>query len=237
MLEYLRIAVASATLLYTSYLDLKTREVDDKVWLVAGAFGLLVNLPDLIWKPADIIPYLLSIGATAGVAFSLYFVGLYGGADAKALTCLSAIHPFSRYGVQLHGIVGLTTFTNGMLLSALLPISLALYNSYRLVRGEEIFEGFESEPGYRKFFALFIGTRVMRSSGKRFWSPVEKRAGGVKRFTFNITIDDMDEAFEDDMWITPGIPLLVFFTAGYLLSLVFGDFMGQIFHFFTRLPG
>jgi preflagellin peptidase FlaK len=230
MIEYLRIAITSATLLYSSYLDLRTREVDDKVWILPSIVGAALNLYAYITSdPSALIMYGVGVGATAGVAFALYLAGLYGGADAKALTCIAAVHPTTGFGVQLHGITGLTTFTNGMILSASLPISLAIYNLSRIARGERIFRGFESEPWYRRVSACFIGTRVYNSAGRKFWSPVEKRVDGLRKFVFNISIDDMAEAEYDDMWITPGIPLLIFFTGGYFLALAIGDLMAVFF--------
>jgi len=230
MIEYLRIAITSATLLYSSYLDLKTREVDDKVWLLPSAFGATLNLYTYITTdPAALIFYGVGLAATASVAFTLYLLGLYGGADAKALTCIAAVHPTLPYGLQLHGFTGLTTFTNGMLLSASLPISLAVYNLSRIMRGERIFKGFESESLFRRAMACFVGTRIYNSAGRKFWSPVEKRVDGLRKFVFNLSINDMAEAGENDMWITPGIPLLIFFTAGYFISLTVGDLMAVIF--------
>lgn len=238
MIEYIRIAVASATLLYSSYLDLKKREVEDWVWVIASVIGASANLYFYIASsPPHLYLYGVAVASTAGVVFALYWAGMYGGADAKALTCLAAVHPTVDYGIQFHRITGLTTFTNGMLLSASLPLSLAVYNTYRLARGEKIFAGFETEPTIRKLLACFIGTRVLKSSEKRFWSAVEKWEGGVRRFDFNISIDKMDKAGADDMWITPGIPLLVFFTMGYFLSLTFGDIMAALFHMLGWRPG
>ncbi|MEM4316024.1 MAG: prepilin peptidase, partial [Nitrososphaerota archaeon] len=134
MIEYLRIALASVTLLYTSYLDLKTREVDDHIWVIASVIGAVANLyAFLTLTPSTLYIYGLAVGSTAGVAFALYWLGLYGGADAKALTCLAIIHPTVEYGIQLHRITGLTTFTNGMFLSSSLPLTLGFYNIYRIV--------------------------------------------------------------------------------------------------------
>ncbi|MEM1988143.1 MAG: A24 family peptidase C-terminal domain-containing protein, partial [Candidatus Caldarchaeum sp.] len=70
--------------------------------------------------------------------------------------------------------------------------------------------------------------------GKVFWSPVEKTVNGVRRFEFKLAIDEIDRVEADDLWITPGIPLLVFFTAGYFINLVFGDLMGRVLYSLAR---
>jgi len=223
--------LAAATLLYSSYHDLRTREVDDKVWIVPAAVGAVINIypflgADLGW----LIRYGLAAGLTAAVAFGLYFTGLYGGADAKALVTISFIQPFTDRWPQLHGFTGLVTLTNGLILSTALPAGFAAYNLYRLAKGEKIFDGFEGEPVLRKAAACFIGVRLKKAVGRRFWSPVEKTVNGVRRFSFNLSIDDLREADRDDIWITPGIPLLVFFTAGYLTNLAAGDIMAWILY-------
>ncbi|MEM2238079.1 MAG: prepilin peptidase [Candidatus Caldarchaeum sp.] len=227
--------ITSATLLYASYLDVKTREVDDKVWVIPSAVGATLNLINFFGSGFEtFFSYGLAVGITAAVAFGLYFAGLYGGADAKALITICLVQPFATAQPQLHGFNALTVLTNGMLLSASLPISLGLYNFYRLLKGEKIFEGFEAESRLRKIAACFIGVRVRKSAGKMFWSPVEKTENGVRKFYFKISIEEFDGVHQDDMWITPGIPLLVFFTAGYFFNLFAGDLMGRLLFTLAR---
>jgi len=225
--EPLSILIVVSTLAYSSYLDLKTREVPDKVWLISGGAGVALNLYLMTQPtPSSLVTYGIATGATAAVAFPLYFLGLYGGADAKALVVVAAAHPTVSLGVQTHGFTGLATYTNGILLSALLPLSLAVYNLGKILRGDDLFRGFEKEKRLRRVIACFIGTRSKRSRAMRFWSPMETGDDRDRRFVFHIGIDDLLPAERDDVWITPGIPLLVFFFAGYLVTLGYGDIIG-----------
>ncbi|MCS6769527.1 MAG: prepilin peptidase [Candidatus Caldarchaeum sp.] len=227
--------LAASTLLYTSYLDVRTREVDDVVWVVAASLGLVLNAFSVYSGGlGELLRYGFAVAVSGAVAFALYFGGLYGGADAKALLTIAVIQPYVYTWPTIHGINALTTLTNGMLLSASLPLSFAAYNLFRLIRGEKIFKGFESERKIRKLAACFIGVRVSKSAGKPFWSPVEKTENGVRKFDFNISIDDIEMVKGNDMWITPGIPLLVFFTAGYFINLLAGDLMGWVLFSLTR---
>ncbi len=226
--------ILAATLLYASYLDLKKREVDDKVWLVPSALGIALN--SIIFLNGGVewlIRFALAVGVSWAVAFSLYFGGLYGGADAKALLTIALVQPYVFTPPQLHGLNAITVLTNGVLLSSSLPISFAIINFCRVLKGEKIFEGFESEKLHRKLAACFIGIRVKKSAGKVFWSPIEVYEGGVKRFRFKLSIDEIEGAQGDDMWITPGIPLLVFFTAGYFLNITTGDIIGALLLWLT----
>ncbi|MEM1945449.1 MAG: prepilin peptidase [Candidatus Caldarchaeum sp.] len=227
--------INTVTLLYASYLDVKTREVDDKVWVIPSAVGATLNLINFFGSGFEtFFSYGLAVGVTAAVAFGLYFAGLYGGADAKALITICLVQPYVSVPPQLHGFNALTVLTNGMLLSASLPISFGVYNFYRLLKGDRIFEGFEMESRLRKMAACFIGVRVRKSAGKMFWSPVEKTENGVRKFCFKVSIEGFNGVQQDDMWITPGIPLLVFFTAGYFLNIFAGDLMGRLLYTLAR---
>lgn len=234
-MEYWSSLIVSATLLFSSYQDLVKREVEDIVWIVPAAAGLALNI--YLHLPAGIdwfIRYGLAVLVSAGVAFAFYFGGLYGGADAKALTMVSIVQPFSVTPPQLHGINALSVLTNGMILSMSLPIFFLSLNSYRLLRGEKIFAGFEAEKPHRRLFALFLGTRIKNASGKLFWGVIEDETDGVKKFRFNVGIEELERVDKDDVWITPGIPLLVFFTAGYFLNLFAGDVMAHFFRLLSR---
>ncbi|MDW8063059.1 MAG: A24 family peptidase C-terminal domain-containing protein [Candidatus Caldarchaeum sp.] len=222
--------IVGITLLYSSYLDLKKREVEDIVWVVPAAAGFAFNFYffhslGLDWW----LRYGAVILVSAGLAFAFYFAGLYGGADAKALVAISFIQPFSSSSPQIHGVTALTVLTNGMILSISLPIFFGLFNSYRLLRGEKIFEGFEAEKPYRRLVALFLGTRVKNAAGKSFWGVMETFEEGVRKFRFNLGIEELEKVERNDVWITPGIPLLIFFTAGYFLNFFAGDLMAHLF--------
>lgn len=234
-MELWNTAIASITLLYSSYLDLKKREVEDIVWIVPSALGLALNL--YFFYPfgfEQLVRYGLVVLVSTALAFAFYFAGLYGGADAKAITAISIIQPFSTTMPQIHGVTSLTVLSNGMILSISLPLLFGLLNIYRILRGEKIFEGFEAERGHRKFVALFLGTRMRKAAGKNFWGVMEKSEGGVRKFRFNLDIMELERVDRDDVWITPGIPLLIFFTAGYFLNLFAGDFLAHFLFSLTR---
>ncbi|MEM1975895.1 MAG: A24 family peptidase C-terminal domain-containing protein [Candidatus Caldarchaeum sp.] len=230
-------AIVSLTLLYSSYLDIRKREVDDIVWIFPSILGLLLNIYTVYVLGLDyLVRYGAAVLVSAGVGFALYYAGLYGGADAKALVTIALVQPFTYTGLQLHGVTALTVLTNGMIFSLSLPLFFAAFNSYRLLRGEKIFSGFDGEKGLRKLAALFLGTRMKKAAGKNFWGVIESVENGVRRFRFNIGIEELEKVDRDDVWVTPGIPLLVFFTAGYFFNLLAGDVMAYLFKSLTPNP-
>jgi hypothetical protein len=59
--------LTAATLLYSSYHDIRTREVDDRVWIIPAAAGILINTyPFLDAGLGWLIRYGLAAGVDGG---------------------------------------------------------------------------------------------------------------------------------------------------------------------------
>lgn len=229
LIESLRIITITITMLYASYYDWKLREVDDKVWIVSGSVGtILTMIYLLIIQSLDyIILSAISIGLTIGISLALYYVGAYGGADAKALMVISLTIPVRWPNFHIHPFTSLYSFTNGLLISIVIPTYFLIYNIFRIVRGEKIFDGID-ERTIRKVFACFIGTLLKDAKERKFWFPMEKIVDEKRKFQFSPLIDIDVKVNRDVMWMTPGIPLLIFITAGFIASILFGDILGYI---------
>jgi Flp pilus assembly protein protease CpaA len=89
-------AVSFCFLGYASYQDIKTKEVSNKVWLFYGIVGLL--LAAIIYttqNPFAILFYIINLSITVIIAIVFWEIGVYGGADTKALVCVSFSHATS----------------------------------------------------------------------------------------------------------------------------------------------
>ena len=84
ILDQLRLAFLVAIMIGASYLDLRTREISDKVWYIALGGGALLNIVQLTLDfSSRFLLLLLSSLLIAGIiGFSIYYLGLFGGADA-----------------------------------------------------------------------------------------------------------------------------------------------------------
>lgn len=224
VLSIIRVSLISTTLFYTSYLDWKYREIKDIVWIVSGTIALALTAFDLAyeWSTDNLFLSLLSIGFSAGLAFAFYFLGLYGGADAKAILVISIGLPLYPSARSLHPFTGLASLINGLLFSLILPICILLYNLTQLIKGERIFEGFQHEKLMRKIFALFFGVRLKNARDKKYWFLMEEY-NGIRKFKFGLFSLELSEIDRDDVWVTPGIPLLIFITMGFLYYVFVGD--------------
>ena len=225
ILDAMRVALISATMIYSSYSDWISREVDDKVWIVSGIVGGILTTLDLvlIWSFRYLTLTLISIAIGCILAYAFYYFGFYGGADAKAIMVISISLPLYYPPMRLHPFTGLASLSNGLLLSLIIPISMLILNLSTILRGEKIFEGFEHESKIRKLAAIFLGMRVKDARRRRFWLPLEEERNGRRYFSFNILTFELKKPERDDCWVTPGLPLLLFITAGFLTFILLGD--------------
>jgi len=226
-LDLMRIVIVSGAMVYASYQDWISREVDDRIWIVSGAIGGLLTAIDIIarWDPRLAILTVLSIVLASGLAFAFYYFGLYGGADAKAIVIISIGLPIYYSPRSLHPFTGLASLSNGLLLSLFLLLVMFVWNLSAIAKGRRIFEGFEREGKLRKLAAMFLGVRVKNAREKKFWFSLEKDENGNRKFSFDLFELELKEPERNDCWMTPGIPLLIFITGGFLCYIILGDFL------------
>lgn len=252
-LEGLQVFVSLAFLLYASWSDLKTREVSNKVWALFAPIGLALTLTQVFFFEFDLYEALywfgVSVGITSVLAVALFYAGAYGGADAKALICLSLTLPFYPTNfINLASdspIFPLSVFSNAVILAALSVVYVLLRNIYwRKRTGKRFFEGLKAESKGRKLLTLLSGYKVRldKLEKSEFSYPLEdiqiSETGEIKRKLLvfpkdeerediiqRITAAAKEEKNIDWIWATPGLPMLVFITAGLIIALVLGDFV------------
>jgi preflagellin peptidase FlaK len=255
-IEGLQVFVALAFLLYASWSDLKTREVSNWVWVFFAPIGLTLSLVQLFlfdFSYETLYWFGVSVGVTSALAVVLFYAGAYGGADAKALICLSFTLPFyptnfiSLAYVPL-GIFPLSVFSNAVVLAALSVVYVVLRNVFwRQRTGKRLFEGFERESTGRKLLTLLSGYKISMSKLEKseFLYPLEdiqvSESGKTERkllvfpkdeeredIVQRITTAEKEGEKIDWVWATPGLPMLVFITAGLITALILGDFVWNI---------
>ena len=212
---------------YASYTDLRTREVSDKLWILFSAIGVAIGVYEYLYGSLtqELLMILLSFGITTAISVALYRFGFFGGADAKALIVISILLPLTTASSTIHPFTGIIILTNAALITAFLAISYAIRNLVMISRGEKIFIGFESEPLWKKVAAVFLGFRVRDASKHKFLLSLEENAEGVRRFRFSLLREEDEFVKEGDVWVTPGIPFIVFLTAGLFVTILAGDLL------------
>ena len=246
--ECVSVLISLVCLTLASIADLRTREVSDKLWLAYGPIGLALTAYRVSAEPQTLLFTTVSIGVSILLGFALVFFGLSGGADAKALICLGLtlplppaiitpmlgfVHPFFPV------VVLITTYVASLSVAVwMLGKNLLLFARER----SRIFMGFEREPMWKKCLALITGFPAKLSvlQSTFYLYPMEKviedKDGPRRAFQAysNADVDRdqvLSEFFESikkvgspsTVWVTPGLPLLVFMLVGLVIGLTVGD--------------
>lgn len=221
--DSVRVILAVSMLGYATYSDLKNREISDFLWVIFGGISVV-----LIFFASDMPHLLTNVGISliiAPVVVVIWRLGFFGGADAFGLIVLAALVPEFSFSNGL--ITPFTVLTNSVLLS-IIPI---LFNISRnlisLAKHENIFDGFEDESKRNKILALFLGHKA---KNPKFSFSIEKRNDSNRRLDFSLkNADDAEFCSSQDTWVTPGIPYMIFITFGFIIQLVYGDIIFNIF--------
>jgi preflagellin peptidase FlaK len=243
----LKTCLAFVFLSIASWCDYKYREVPDTVWILFAPSGLVLSLSHIVLTQAYslIITLLTSLLIISGVSIILFYVGAFGGADAKALICLSITLPFPP--ISLKPLLGVNAplfvwsiFDNALLVSSLSSVFLLVYNIlWRVKTRVRLFEGLGHESFYKKLLAMITGYKVDLSKFKKdsHLIPLEEISesedGAVTRrlkvfakidSDVNATnIEKFSGKLDSGVWVTPGLPFVIFITIGLVASLFFGD--------------
>jgi preflagellin peptidase FlaK len=215
-LNHLRIILALGMLGYASFTDLTKREISDYVWIIFGALAAIL----LIFEPI-LSDALINIGISlivAPVVLIIWRIGLFGGADAFGIIVLAALAP----QITLAGgvITPFTILSNTVLIS-ITPLFFNFFrNLIELVKKNNIFEGFD-EPTGKRIMAMFLG---YRAKNPKYGFSIEKKVGKHKKL--NLVLHHAEYAefcSTPNTWITPGVPYMLFITAGFIIQLLYGD--------------
>ena len=225
------------------------------VWVAFAPLALaLTSLQVFLFAPQLLLLYALSFAATSALSIVLFYAGAFGGADAKALICLSLalptypvyfLQPFFSYVVPL---LPITIFCNAVLLAAL-SVFYAITRNYlwKDRTGKRLFEGFEKESKWRKVLTILCGYKVEAAKlekGGYFYPLEDVHVGETGEIERKLIVMPKDEKREEvierilnaarrgklpkEVWVTPGLPFLIFITAGFIVALIFGDIVWVI---------
>jgi len=245
-IDFLRISMSLSFLSAASWQDYKSRLVSNRMWILFAPRGFTLTLLKCYLEYAAgktliILLSVISFAVTTGISLTLFYAGFFGGADAKALICLSIATPvypdFSpvRFSVIIP-FFPIAVLVNAVLVSSMLVLAILGHNliRYAQLKGA-LFEGLEHEPLWRKIIVFMTGIKVDRERLKRasHYIPLEYMTEGESgepirhlKVSMRLEIDDSGklEELKGEIWATPGLPFLIFMTIGFLIAFLFGDF-------------
>lgn len=211
-------AISSLLLLfYASFLDLKHREIESKVWQSMVALGVLFLLIDVysVKNPKIFISFVLILGIAVIFSVSLHYLGLIGGGDAKILIGLAAVFPFLPRGNFILPAFFLSVFTNAIFLALLIPAGFFAANLKHL--------GSVRSP--KELFRLFIARKKDAKDVGEF----EAVLNGGRFFINTKNVEFGSGGRSGEVWVTPAVPFVILLTAGFIISAVYGDVLFPFF--------
>ena len=221
--QNLRLFLALAMLSIGTIEDIRKREISDFLWIVFAAFAVIVLFfeTDIYNKIFEILISLI----IAPMALLFWRFGLFGGADSFALIVLAALVPQVTFSENF--VTPLTTLTNAAILSSIPFFANFTVNIAKLAQKKNIFEGFE-ESNSKKILAMFLGRRV---DNPKFSFLIEKKVHNVKKFHFVLHhAENTPFCSQRDSWVTHGVPYLIFISFGFVIQLLFGDILLNLFN-------
>ncbi|MFH0748617.1 MAG: prepilin peptidase [Candidatus Bathyarchaeota archaeon] len=240
MLAILRFTISSIFLVYASFLDITKREVPDRVWVVSIPVCLGLDCIDLSLENLVALPFLVSIGISLLLGFSLCFMGFYGGADAKALLLIAVAVPsyFKANSplFRLFPVPILLIFICSTILSAIYPLAILFLNVTDFVKGKKLLADIEVQNWFKKLILYLTSRKVKFEELKKAqlkYFPAEKISvenGVIKRLPIyfirsEANIDEMmiklethKALLEGGVLVLPTIPMVCVLTLGFVIT-------------------
>ena len=248
--------VSLGVLIVASLSDLKTREVSNRFWIAYAPIAAALFLARIVIAPDIAAILLVSAAATIVVAFLLFQFGAMGGADSKALMCIALALPVTPAFLSPLWLAPLSFYpfpiailVNSFLLSiSMMFILLGKNLLSRSSTTKSLFQGFERESILRKVLVLLTSYKTSFSAlqSSTHLYPAEQVAvvdsRPIRQLHLVSSVGEEREKlvaglegykdqglFSDGVWVTPGLPHLVFMTASLIVTVVIGDLLMWLF--------
>ncbi len=221
-----------------SYMDIKKREIDDRVWILMFLFCFPITLYEILLSKIYISKLWVSlylISSSVGVLFSygLYKLGLMGGADAKAFMVLSIIElpRFGFYGV----LPSLSILLNSVVSSLSFMLFIVARNFFLILRGVKIFDSYKNSF-LEKIIAFMTLTLVSKEEFRKNsfkYIIAEKMTKDGPKIDLRIRIVSEVPKCQDFpnnyVWVSYLMPMIVFIAIGYFLYKTIGCLIFYLF--------
>lgn len=244
LLDVTRILLCSVMLLYSSVMDLRVREVSNRTWIVFAPIGIVLDIYETLYVRATdpIIYVILPVSMSAALAIAFFYLGLYGGADAKAFITIAILIPYqprliTPYLNVFSPVYPLTVFTDAAIAAGFFALILLMRNLiWSLTKKHLIFEGLEKEPAWKKALVLLscIKVEAEKIKGPPYEYPAEVVVDSQRKLRLMPDTNDDTAATNTlkqlteqmrikEVWVSPTLPFLLFISIGFFVSLLLGD--------------
>lgn len=234
VLEAIRIVLSSFFLFLSSYHDYKARRVPDTIFKFFMPIAAALTLLSIVLAAdplGQLITFLLYLAVSIPLFYVVYYLGLFGGADAKMFIALSMAMPWPPTIVKPLLEVNFPVFPlsilNNTLLSTVLTLPYALLSNlfWKTEKKRRLFEGLEAESRIRKIGALIFCVKKEKTEIKPYHMIAEEN-GKISLFK-KVQEEDLSpeelEKLPQSVFVTFSVPMIIFITIGFLTSIFLGD--------------
>jgi len=243
LIEAFRVGTVVTLLGASSLQDYRNREVSDNVWLLfvlAAVFVDLLQFDTLYENLSSVLGmWLLQAIVFAG----LYWVGAFGGADAKSYLCLSLMYPTVPSFAPLLGLheailtVSISSFANSALLSLIyVPLNL-MHNALTALGGVPFSDPSDNVSTLKKLTAFGLLRRLKSSEFNGSSHSYQFAGHSLSEVSLRSLVSfDCDSKAavgsglgeSQPIYVQPLVPLQVFVLAGFIVTLVVGNIMLEV---------
>ena len=229
--------VGAIGLLIASIYDLKSREIEDYIWISMVIFGLIYNgylsfiSHDMLYIVQSIVGFIVCFF----LGFFMFLLGV-GGGDGKLIMGLGALIP--KYNMPIYTPLGLIlnyyyipsfpimVVINAVFFSTVLPIIIFLRNVIRGVKPKT----------KKEFLCMFLGEKMKVSEAMKKERLILGNHENLKLLPSAEKDCDFSKFDKnEEIWVTPAIPFVVPIFLSYLLTPIIGDKIIDIFLSILRL--
>lgn len=216
MFEIVKVVATLLILLKASIEDLRSREIDDRLWIVMVLIAIPLNVLEYLVKHFDVIFAFVQFVIMFAFANVMYYLLRFGGADCKALISLSIMFP--TYPVLFPWVVkglifALSVLTNSVMFAPFMVLYFFVKNA---VKGD-----------FSKL--MFIGYKVEIDKIPKFHNLLQFVKDGEVVYTLRgiefdeRIVEELKKAGVKYVWVTPALPFIVFMTFGFVFAVLIGD--------------
>ena len=247
LLETTSILIIISVLGYTAWLDWKNRSVDNRIWIYPTGASLVILLARTYLNSEYLLFFFISVGITFLLVFILFYIGVFGGADGKALLSISLVLPIAPNligGLQTLPVFAISAFNNMAILLAATSISLLVWNIVTSKPQYKPFEGFEKEKRWRRILTLLTCYRASISKIKdkkhiRVREVIRNSDLYLKTFRGKERENETrlelfenykkEKGLESKVWVDSPIPLILFILIAFIMTFFMGDIIFTVF--------
>lgn len=211
-----RLSIAAAMLVGATVSDLRTRRVPNLYWWPWLAAALFLLAGDALAGESLMVPVVWALG-TCAFLYGLWYLGLFGGADAKGLMVLALLWPATPDLLAGRLTPALDALINASAFVAVLPL---LFLALNLARGD---------VGAPMLIAVRMDRRAAQA--RHVWPLEHVEDGEVRIRVWQRIGEPQDEAYARlaahgvrRVWATPKVPFMLALLPG----LVVADRLGNL---------